>query len=304
MYNLLMITGHEDNIWQNNEKKIFPMSRIFEYTEDAVEEKYKNNLNALIKLPCLFCYEGFDSYGQIGSITKLKKIKKMAGYGSNQKLEPHIEIEYTLDKKMPIIPISSLEDYQNFGVGCGDNDCEIHRIHWAVKDINIFKAICINLSQKYEPFLKEELLKLNAINMKKIWSSEYKSKKLIFISHRDKDKKNVSTLAKYLEKNLDVKTFIAHEDIGVNQLWSDEIQRALRTMDLFLCLATDTFHNGSWTDQEIGYAIKMGTPILYVKLGKASPKGFVSFKQALSCNWNNAGEEIVSELGEMNLFKK
>jgi len=66
-------------------------------------------------------------------------------------------------------------------------------------------------------------------------------------------------------------------------------------MDAFVALLTEDFHESSWTDQEVGYALARGVPMIAVKLG-SDPYGFIDEFQALSCTWNDAPLQIVKLL--------
>lgn len=113
----------------------------------------------------------------------------------------------------------------------------------------------------------------------------------VFLSHKTEVKKETATLKVQL-RLYGISCFVAHEDIQPTQAWQDEIENALASMDGFVALMTDTFHESQWTDQEVGYAFARGVPLISVRLGK-DPYGFIGKFQALSCNWSSAAEEIV-----------
>jgi hypothetical protein len=92
-----------------------------------------------------------------------------------------------------------------------------------------------------------------------------------------------------------ISAFVAHEDIHPTKEWQDEIENALFSMDAFVALMTEEFHESIWTDQEVGVAFGRGVPIISVKLGK-DPYGFIGKFQALSCSWEVAPREIVKLL--------
>ena len=60
--------------------------------------------------------------------------------------------------------------------------------------------------------------------------------------------------------------FVAHVDIHPTKEWQDEIESALSSMDGFVALLTDKFHESDWTDQEVGFALARGVPIIAVRL--------------------------------------
>lgn len=116
----------------------------------------------------------------------------------------------------------------------------------------------------------------------------------VFLSHKTEVKKETARLKEQL-KVFGMSCFVAHEDIHPTREWQDEIENALHTMDSFVALLTDNFHESLWTDQEVGFAFGRGVPIISVKLGK-DPYGFIGKFQGLSCTWDEAPIEIAKIL--------
>lgn len=134
--------------------------------------------------------------------------------------------------------------------------------------------------------------------LKRIWGD---SGFRVFLSHKAEVKKEASGLKERLYV-YGVSAFVAHEDIHPTKEWQDEIESALSSMDAFVALMTDDFHDSLWTDQEVGYALGRGVPIIAVKLGR-DPYGFIGRFQALSCGWSDAGEEIIKLLMKFSRMK-
>ncbi len=116
----------------------------------------------------------------------------------------------------------------------------------------------------------------------------------VFLSHKA-DVKVESAELKARLKVFGITSFVAHEDILPTKEWQDEIENALYTMDAFVALMTETFHESDWTDQEVGFALGRSVPIIAVRLGR-DPYGFIGKFQALSCDWNAAAKEIAGLL--------
>ena len=116
----------------------------------------------------------------------------------------------------------------------------------------------------------------------------------VFLSHKSEVKKETSDLKDQLAV-FGISCFVAHEDIQPTQEWQDEIENALSTMDGFVALMTEGFHDSNWTDQEVGFAFARGVPIIAVRMGK-DPYGFIGKFQALSCSWSVASENIIGVL--------
>jgi hypothetical protein len=126
--------------------------------------------------------------------------------------------------------------------------------------------------------------------VRRIWGDGYR----LFLSHKAQVKKQTAELKESLQI-FGVSSFVAHADIRPTKAWQDEIENALATMDGFVALMTADFHDSPWTDQEVGYALAKGVPIIAIKLGK-DPYGFIGKFQALSCSWSGAPNEIVKLL--------
>lgn len=125
----------------------------------------------------------------------------------------------------------------------------------------------------------------------RIWASEGFR---LFLSHKTSVKKKAAELKEALNL-FGLTGFVAHEDVYPTKAWQDEIENALASMDGFVALLTDDYHDSDWTDQEVGYALARGVPMLAVKLGR-DPYGFIGKFQALSCDWKRAPVEIAKVL--------
>jgi hypothetical protein len=125
----------------------------------------------------------------------------------------------------------------------------------------------------------------------RIWGEEgYR----VFLSHKAEVKEETAALKEGL-RIFGASCFVAHQDIAPTKAWQDEIENALLTMDAFVALLTEDFHESDWTDQEVGFALARGVPIIGVNLGK-DPYGFIGKFQALSCEWTDAPTEIAKLL--------
>jgi len=116
----------------------------------------------------------------------------------------------------------------------------------------------------------------------------------VFLSHKAKVKRETAELKKALTP-FGVSCFVAHQDVHPTKEWQDEIESALRSMDAFVALMTENFHDSLWTDQEVGFALGRGVPLIAVKLGE-DPYGFIGKFQALSCEWADAPVELAKLL--------
>lgn len=113
------------------------------------------------------------------------------------------------------------------------------------------------------------------IDVRHLWRDGYVR---LFLSHASQHKVQVAALKIALFDN-GISAFVAHEDIEPNREWQNEISLALRTMHAIAALFTVDFHESKWTDQEVGWALGRGVPVLSIRLG-ADPYGFVGKFQA------------------------
>ena len=288
MYNLLIKYDDDQSYWEKNQIYSLEINRVFEYTEENIIKRFQGpDFTQLQKLPCLFTYEGKDVIGYIGFIQSVKRKVK------------DIELTYMLSDDSPKILLNEDQVFKNLGIEI--NTFERTRTHWAVKDIDLFQITTKMLFEKYDKGQSQNLLSHG--EMKKIWGDYYKNKKkkLIFLSHRARDRGKVSKIKEQLEKE-DISCFVAHDDIKPGSTWQNEIIKALMTMDVFIGCVTDEFHLGSWTDQEIGYAYKRGVPRIFIKLGKTDPMGFISMEQALETTWEEAPQKIIKHLHDEEII--
>lgn len=129
----------------------------------------------------------------------------------------------------------------------------------------------------------------------RIWGNEGYYR--VFLSHKSEYKEKAAELKKQL-RSLKISCFVAHEDIQPTQEWQKEIENALFSMNAFVALMTEDFHDSDWTAQEVGFAFCRGVPSIALKLGK-DPYGFIGKFQALSCRWDTwdtVAQEIVKKL--------
>jgi len=63
--------------------------------------------------------------------------------------------------------------------------------------------------------------------------------------------------------------FVAHDDISPSHDWRNSIKAALATCDVFVAFLDEGFHSSQWCDQEVGWALSRGVPILPIR-----PEGF------------------------------
>ena len=132
----------------------------------------------------------------------------------------------------------------------------------------------------------------------------------IFLSHRDKHKGVAHRLAEALEP-FGISSFVAHDAIKPMREWEKEILNALMTMEVMVVLLTDDFHESEWTNQEIGFALGKGIPIICIKAGTTDPCGFIGSKQALKAPYDDISAAapkihrvLINEIGQEGRLKE
>lgn len=113
--------------------------------------------------------------------------------------------------------------------------------------------------------------------LKRLWTAGYVR---LFISHVSAHKATMAELKQCL-LGYGISAFVAHEDIEPTREWLIEIEKALRTADIFLAYLTPDFHESKWTDHEVGFAICRRVPIIPIRVG-IDPYGFLGKTQGLS----------------------
>ncbi|MEP0339902.1 MAG: TIR domain-containing protein [Alphaproteobacteria bacterium] len=140
-----------------------------------------------------------------------------------------------------------------------------------------------------------------------IWKSGYVR---LFVSHRDHIKIYARQLADLLD-GYGVSAFVAHETIEPMTTWRHEIIKGLETMEIMLAIVTDDFHQSFWTNQEVGFALGRGTPIISLKVQESEPPGFIEEKQAVRGSLTDPSPSasavynlIANRLGQHDRLKK
>lgn len=76
---------------------------------------------------------------------------------------------------------------------------------------------------------------------------------LIFISYAHADRHRAAEV-KSIFDDVGFDSFMAHEDIGVSQVWRNEIMKQLRACDAVVCLFSENLYASHWCLQETGIA--------------------------------------------------
>lgn len=121
----------------------------------------------------------------------------------------------------------------------------------------------------------------------------------LFLSHPSAVKVAANDLKRELTP-YGISAFVAHEDIEPTAIWQREIERALATMHALIAIAAPPFRASQWCQQEVGWALGRGVPIISLRAGE-DPPGFIGASQALAANLTKQGvtaREIVKLLAK------
>lgn len=126
MFNLIVSGGLE-----NERRGSIMAGRVFEYTPDELEERFKPsgilNISGVMALPTLFMDEGIgDEIAGIGWLTRIER--KGTDY----------QLHYSMD---PDIPRMTNSDIYELASDLHMDSFEFHRNHWAIKDVDLFYVL-------------------------------------------------------------------------------------------------------------------------------------------------------------------
>jgi hypothetical protein len=109
----------------------------------------------------------------------------------------------------------------------------------------------------------------------------------MFLSHRWENRQFVGGVKRDLAR-YGIDAFVAHDDIHPSKQWREVIKAALRTCDAFVAFLDEGFHASQWCDQEIGWALSRGIPIIPVRSdGVKRGDGFLEEHQDVQLGSNS-----------------
>jgi hypothetical protein len=108
------------------------IGRMFEYTDEVLAKQFWKGetllVDRLIQYPCLFACEGIDDQlAHVGTITRARVVGR------------DVVFEYSLDPDVPPIPNRTI--FANRADFDMPAEFEFSRTHWAVKDVDLYRAL-------------------------------------------------------------------------------------------------------------------------------------------------------------------
>jgi hypothetical protein len=118
----------------------------------------------------------------------------------------------------------------------------------------------------------------------------------LFISHPSQERALAGDLKLELKK-YQIDGFVAHDSIEFDETWQQVIIEHLNVCQALVAIVTPDFAASQWCDQEVGWALGRGVPVMSINAGKA-PYGFFGARQALPFRGdsNALAEAIASRL--------
>jgi TIR domain len=108
-----------------------------------------------------------------------------------------------------------------------------------------------------------------------------------FLSYQNADKNAAGRLKQVLSQ-LNVSSFLAHEDISVSEEWRLKILEEIAKTDIFVCLLSRNYVQSAWCMQESGVAaFRTGVAIIPLSLDGTTPPGFIAHLQSVRIDPNN-----------------
>lgn len=142
--------------------------------------------------------------------------------------------------------------------------------------------------------------------MKTVGKKANKTKKYVFfISHSTKDIRSyVKGICEVLEK-CKIQCFIADRDAPLGENLPATIKSAIQKSELLLVIITKNSKRSPWVNQEIGYALGKGVPVIPLKKGRIKVKGLIESTKYVQLRENplNTVKEVFSKLEKTKLSK-
>lgn len=95
------------------------------------------------------------------------------------------------------------------------------------------------------------------------WSGGHPAR--VFMSHQHESGHFMGEVKRRLAERFGIDAFVAHDDIEPSKQWRNVIKQALATCDAFAAFVDEKFHASQWCDQEVGWALGRGVPIIPIR---------------------------------------
>lgn len=110
---------------------LLDQERFLKFTDDEVKKRLEDFSDAaiasLLRLPCLFAYEDICKKDPLFGVVR-RVLRR----------DRHVRIEYDI---VPVKPFLTQDELRGLGSNLGIQDSEFHHTHWAVKEIDLARAL-------------------------------------------------------------------------------------------------------------------------------------------------------------------
>ncbi len=96
-----------------------------------------------------------------------------------------------------------------------------------------------------------------------------------FLSYQTAEKSVAGRIKESLEL-YGIRSFLAHEDIGVSQEWATRILSEIKESEIFVCVLSENYLASPWCIQESGIAANRGMTVVPLTVDRTTPPGFLS----------------------------
>ena len=106
-------------------------------------------------------------------------------------------------------------------------------------------------------------------------------KSYAFVSYQTADKRVAGRLKSVLAE-IEIDSFLAHEDITVSEEWRLKILEEIGKTDIFICILSENYFKSAWCVQESGIAaFRAKLPVIPLSIDGTIPQGFIGHLQSV-----------------------
>lgn len=113
----------------------------------------------------------------------------------------------------------------------------------------------------------------------------------VFISYAEADRHKAKTLKDVLSEYR-FGVFLAADDIHGGSKWESVLRDEIKNSGVFLPLLSKNYHQGRFTDQELGLALGCGRKIIPVRLDQTEPYGFMASYHYVDCDQSFPRDDV------------
>lgn len=126
----------------------------------------------------------------------------------------------------------------------------------------------------------------------------------VFICHAIEDRE-LGNCIKLLLEDFNIKSFVAHDDIELGDIWEPKILETIKDSKIMITLGTKETESSSWVNFETGLGYDKMFPILFDKL--TDKVSYIKNKQGIIMDYGNSDsglltliDKVLSRLGVIN----